>query len=124
MAISTWTHICCCALVIFSKLPATLALPSTIPAATYRAYDYGIDRSFLAKRQSQSNSTYAITGVHTGDGVNGSLPIRQEVRELEENADLWTLYILGLDMMQGTDQSDLMSWYQIAGWSIRIWPYP
>lgn len=120
MVISAWTYTSFCALAIFSKLPQALTLPSTIPAANYQAYDYGMDRSLLAKRQYQSYATYAITGVHTGSGVNGSLPLRQEVRELEENTDLWTLYILGLDMMQGTDQNDLLSWYQIAGWYIYI----
>ena len=34
---------------------------------------------------------------------------------MEKDTDLWTLYILGLNMMQYTDQSELLSYYQIAG---------
>ncbi|ERS97997.1 hypothetical protein HMPREF1624_06170 [Sporothrix schenckii ATCC 58251] len=34
---------------------------------------------------------------------------------MEKNTDIWTLYILGLNMMQYVDQSHLLSYYQIAG---------
>ncbi|CAK7220176.1 hypothetical protein SBRCBS47491_004101 [Sporothrix bragantina] len=43
------------------------------------------------------------------------MPPRQEIRQMEKDTDLWTLYILGLNMMQYTDQSELLSYYQIAG---------
>ncbi|CAK7270823.1 hypothetical protein SEPCBS57363_004302 [Sporothrix epigloea] len=43
------------------------------------------------------------------------MPPRQEIRRMENDTDLWTLYILGLNMMQYTDQSNLLSYYQIAG---------
>ena len=93
-----------------------LPLPTLAPPASqqpYPSYDYGADPPRLPKRQ--SSEFFPITGVHTGSGVNGSLPLRIEVRELEKDPVAWTLYILGLDMLQYTPQSELLSWYQIAG---------
>ncbi|KAL5320201.1 hypothetical protein ACEPPN_011002 [Leptodophora sp. 'Broadleaf-Isolate-01'] len=76
----------------------------------YPSYDYGADPPRLPRRQ---NSEY--TGVHTGSGVNGSPPLRIEIRDLQKDPIAWNLYILGLDMLQYTPQSDMLSWYQIAG---------
>ncbi|PVH75831.1 Di-copper centre-containing protein [Cadophora sp. DSE1049] len=90
--------------------------PSTAPPSSqqpYPSYDYGADPPRLPKRQ--SSEFFPITGVHTGSGVNGSVPLRIEVRELEKDPVAWTLYILGLDMLQYTPQSDSLSWYEIAG---------
>ncbi|KAL2060390.1 hypothetical protein VTL71DRAFT_9785 [Oculimacula yallundae] len=79
----------------------------------YPSYDYGADPPRLPKRQ--NTEFFPITGVHTGTGANGSLPLRIEVRDLQKDPVSWTLYILGLDMLQYTPQSDTLSWYQIAG---------
>jgi hypothetical protein len=76
-------------------------------------YDYGIDRSKIIKRQ--SSTPYVTTGIQTGSGPNGSTPLRLEVRELELDPTSWTLYILGLDILQYTSQTEILSWYQIAG---------
>lgn len=91
----------------------TLLFRTTLAHSTYPSYDYGIDRSTIVKRQ--SSSTYATTGVHTGTGPNGSTPLRLEIRDLEKDPITWTLYILGLDMLQFTPQTQMLSWYQIAG---------
>src|ERR1700710_1597326 len=80
-----------------------------VPIIRGAQYDYGLDRSALVKRQ---DSTLPLTGVHNPDG---SLGLRREIRDLETDDIAWNLYILGLDMMQYTDQSDAESWYQIAG---------
>ncbi|KAE9382243.1 Di-copper centre-containing protein [Stipitochalara longipes BDJ] len=88
---------------------------SSVDAHPFSAYDYGgIDRSTILKRQSPS-SPYVVTGVHTGTGPSGSTPLRLEVRELEQDSITWTLYILGLDMLQYTNQTEMLSWYQITG---------
>jgi tyrosinase len=83
--------------------------------AQYSSYDYGpLGKTLLARQTTPS--PIVTTGVHTGTGVNGSLPLRIEVRELEQNQNLWTLYILGLDfMMRNTSEADMLSWYQISG---------
>jgi len=79
----------------------------------FPSYNYGIDRSKLFKRQYPG--PYVTAGIKTGSGPNGSKPLRLEVRELEKDPMTWTLYLLGMDMMQYTDQSELLSWYQVTG---------
>lgn len=83
-------------------------------------YDYGFDvHGHLAKRRhgpfgiARRDAPFVVTGI--AGHRNGTLPARQEVRQLEKNTDLWTLFILGLNMMQYTDQSHVLSYYQIAG---------
>ncbi|KAI9767433.1 MAG: hypothetical protein M1840_005662 [Geoglossum simile] len=60
-------------------------------------------------------SAFAITGVQSGRGPNGSVPLRLEIRELQRNPDLWNLYILGLERLQSVDQKELLSYYQLSG---------
>ncbi|KAI9708383.1 MAG: hypothetical protein M1820_004087 [Bogoriella megaspora] len=59
----------------------------------------------------QQPSTIPITGASSGNGVQPRL----EIRQLQQNADQWNLYMLGLQRMQQANQSDPLSWYQIAG---------
>lgn len=63
--------------------------------------------STLRRRQDQ---TVAITGINTF-GVQPRL----EIRQLQQDADQWNIFLLGLDRFQKSDQSDLVSYYQIAG---------
>ncbi|KAK6610608.1 hypothetical protein H4I96_02206 [Botrytis cinerea] len=76
-----------------------------------RGYDYGVDIGAILKRDVTPIPT---TGV-SFNSSNSSIPVRQEIRDLQKNADLWELYILGVSMMQTINQSDIRSWYQIAG---------
>jgi tyrosinase len=85
---------------------------SSIPDSLHQRYDYGIDKHSLIKRSTEHTVTI---GIHVGNGPGESLPQRLEVRELEKDKLMWTLYILGLDMLQWTPQSDKLSWYQIMG---------
>ena len=93
-------------------LRLTRAITSN-PNQKHSSYNYGGDRSTILKRQ--SSNFYAINGIQSGSGPNGSLPLRLEIRELEQESTMWTLYILGLDMLQYTNQTEMLSWYQIAG---------
>jgi hypothetical protein len=93
-------------------LRLTRAIPSN-PNQKPSSYNYSVDRSTILKRQ--SSNFYAINGIRSGSGPNGSLPLRLEIRELEQDSTTWTLYILGLDMLQYTNQTEMLSWYQIAG---------
>ena len=63
----------------------------------------------------QGGATFAITGVQTGLGPDGSPPERLEIRTLRENNAQWNLYLLGLNKLQSTDQSERTSYYQMAG---------
>ncbi|ORY14554.1 hypothetical protein BCR34DRAFT_599107 [Clohesyomyces aquaticus] len=56
-----------------------------------------------------------VTGVG-GRDKSGHVPVRREIRDLQTNfPDQWNVYILGLRSFQLTDQSDPVSFYQIAG---------
>jgi len=83
------------------------------PPSPFGPYDYGIDRNTILKRQ--SSNSLAVNGVHTRTGPNGSLPLRLEIRDLEKDNNTWTLYLLGLDMLQSKNQTEMLSWYSLAG---------
>jgi tyrosinase len=52
--------------------------------------------------------------------VDGQPQLRQEIRDLQKDDDLWNLYILALSWMQYTPQDSPFSWYQIAGrWPLK-----
>ncbi|KAL3419107.1 tyrosinase precursor [Phlyctema vagabunda] len=76
--------------------------------ASAASYDYGIDTHSLVPRQAISN--IIITGA-----LPSSNGVRREIRDLEKDNTTWTLYLLAMDMMQYTNQSDMQSWYQLAG---------
>lgn len=61
-------------------------------------------------------------GVGGSPGPNGSVPLRREVRDLQAHfPDQWNLYLLGLEALQGIDENNLTSYYQLAG--IHGMPY-
>jgi tyrosinase len=86
-------------------------LVNTLAVAQYSGYDYGFDVHQLVKRQIGRRSDLVVNGTTPDDGIR----IRQEIRELEKDQDLWTLYILALSMLQFTDQSYPLSYYSLAG---------
>lgn len=109
--------------VLFSLCSLLLNTPYAVAAPTSSRfedgrpphYDYGeINISLPEKRQS-SDIPYITTGVTNNLPTDGSMPLRLEIRELQKNTEQWNLYILALDMLQYTDQSELLSWYEIAG---------
>jgi tyrosinase len=70
----------------------------------------------LEKRQFFNASGRIITtGPSGGVGADGILPVRKEVRELAREERAWSLYLLAMERMMVADQSDPLSWYQIAG---------
>jgi tyrosinase len=100
-----------------------ICLTQTLVHAQYTAYDYGFDvkarvkRSQLDRRAALvvQDKAAAATAAAAGDV---EVLVRQEIRQLEQDTDLWTLYILGLSMMQFTDQASPTSYYGLAGlWS-------
>lgn len=50
----------------------------------------------------------------TGINEFGIQP-RLEIRQLEQDADQWNIYLLGLVRFYATNQTDKLSYYQIAG---------
>jgi tyrosinase len=47
--------------------------------------------------------------------ADGSVPLRLELRTLQQNADQWNLYLLGLDAFKKTDETSDLSYYGICG---------
>lgn len=68
------------------------------------------NRANLRKRAS-----FAITGVQTGRQANGVAPPRLEIRKLRQNNAQWNLYLLALNDFYNKTQTDLTSYYQVAG---------
>ncbi|KAJ4414265.1 hypothetical protein N0V82_008047 [Gnomoniopsis sp. IMI 355080] len=77
------------------------------------SYNYGFDVIKGLKNKRQSGGFIVTTGMPLN--ADGSAPVRREIRDLQQDTDRWALYILALDMMQYTDQSDQSSWYAITG---------
>ena len=63
-----------------------------------------------ATMRTRQDQTVAITGINTF-GVQPRL----EIRQLQQNIDQWNIFLLGMLRFQQTDQSDQISYYQIAG---------
>ncbi|KAK4181554.1 hypothetical protein QBC36DRAFT_174782 [Triangularia setosa] len=78
------------------------------------AYNYGFDVHRRVKRQFAQPSTMVVRGDAGRQG--GDVQVRREIRELEQDHEAWTLYLLGMSMMQFTDQGSPTSWYGITGW--------
>jgi hypothetical protein len=45
----------------------------------------------------------------------GSVPLRIEIRQLQQNADQWNLYLLGLDAFKKMDEKSDLSYYGVCG---------
>ena len=66
----------------------------------------------LNRRQSSANSSghTVVTGIQ-GTGTQ----VRLEIRQLEKNADQWNIYLLGMNRFMRSNQSEKLSYYQVAG---------
>lgn len=93
-------------LALLSELCATV-IGSQLPLRKHEVEDASSLMSNIGRRQ---EPTVAITGIQT----YGVQP-RLEIRQLEARPDQWNIFLLGLRRFQQTDQSNLTSYYQIAG---------
>ncbi|KAL2158078.1 hypothetical protein VTH06DRAFT_4888 [Thermothelomyces fergusii] len=85
-------------------------LASTLVSDQHSSYDYGFDVEKRVRRLLGQGSVVAVQ-----DKTGSEIQVRQEVRQLEQDHDLWTLYILGLSMLQSTSQGSPVSYYGLAG---------
>ncbi|KAK0618206.1 hypothetical protein B0T17DRAFT_509756 [Bombardia bombarda] len=76
--------------------------------AQYTPYDYRFDVNQKVKRQ--VGQPFIVRGAGSG-----AVQLRQEIRQLQQDTDQWTLYILGLSLLQFTDQTSPTSWYGLTG---------
>jgi tyrosinase len=103
-----------------SLLLTLLCFANTLVVAQYSAYNYGFNVKKRVKRQLDRRSTMIVQ-----ERTGGDIQVRQEIRQVEKDQDLWTLYILGLSMLQYTDQASPMSYYGLAGmWFFRYCTWP
>ncbi|KAK4128712.1 Di-copper centre-containing protein [Parathielavia appendiculata] len=86
------------------------SLANVFAISQYAPYDYGFDISRRVKREVARRSELVLQPKTSSD-----LVVRQEIRQLEQDKDVWTLYILGLSMLQFTDQASPASYYGLAG---------
>ncbi|KAK2002831.1 Di-copper centre-containing protein [Colletotrichum falcatum] len=88
-----------------------LVVATMVLASPYSpTYDYGFDARNLIKRQAEQPIIVAKL-----PSVNGTVPVRQEIRQMKQNPFKWNLFLLASSMLQYTDQDEELSWYQIAG---------
>lgn len=72
--------------------------------------DFLQHRQPLIQDRQSANGFVATTGV-TDTGVQPRL----EIRDLEKNTDMLNIFLLGLQRFMQTNQSEKLSYYQIAG---------
>lgn len=63
--------------------------------------------SFQARQA--PGSYYPITG------PSGGIHPRLEIRQLQQTGEMWNLFLLALQEFQAIDQTEIDSYYQIAG---------
>lgn len=80
--------------------------------ATAQPYNYGADIQSLTRRQDASDR---VVIKPLPIILNGTMPLRYEIREMKADRYKWDLFILALSILQYTSQDDPRSWYQIAG---------
>lgn len=60
--------------------------------------------------------SYRITGCTSGiNAQTGERPFRRDLRSFQTSGPAWDLYIQALQMFQGANQADLLSWYSVSG---------
>ncbi|KAI0842135.1 Di-copper centre-containing protein [Hypoxylon sp. FL0890] len=74
-------------------------------------YDYGFNADLRLRKRGPTQSRI-VTG---SPRLDGQIPLRPDIRDLQKDEDRWNLYILALNYMQFTDQDSPFSWYQITG---------
>lgn len=90
--------------VIFSLLELVAVSASPLVQDTYSNSEAS---HVLQSRQEQFY--FSVTG------VGGPPQMRLEIRTMEQNPDLFNLFLLGLERFQATDQNNMLSYYQVAG---------
>lgn len=59
---------------------------------------------------------YGITGLSGGvNTATGERPVRRDLRDLQSSGAAFDLYVQALAQFQADDQSDLVSYYEVAG---------
>lgn len=103
------------AFVTLFNLTSAVAVPPLLKHQIEELGSPGDDaEQVLSRRQTSTNSSsYTIV---TGIQGIGTQP-RLEIRQLEKNVDQWNIYLLGMNRFMRSNQSEKLSYYQVAGMS-------
>ena len=68
----------------------------------------------------KGHNYYAITGTHSGivtsqNGTPAPRPARQNIVNMQNNIPMFSLFMQAMIAMQSTNESDPLSWFQVAG---------
>lgn len=80
--------------------------------AVAQSYDFGTDLNVLTRRQ--DIDAPIIVG-RLPLAPNGTVPLRREIRQLRADRYHWDLFILAMSILHYVEETDPMSWYQLAG---------
>lgn len=69
-----------------------------------------VGASCPAVQKTDESSYFSVVGVQ-GTGVHP----RQELRELEKDTEMWNLFLQAFARFQAMDQTDKVSYFQVAG---------
>lgn len=95
----------------FLQIVTAATLPNILKHHVEEIDDHDTAEHVLNRRQSTNAS-----GVTVVTGITGTSPQpRLEIRQLEKNADQWNIYLLGLTRYMRTNETEKLSYYQIAG---------
>ena len=81
-----------------------------------------VSGQYVTGKLTSSTSSIAVNGTQGGvDEVSGFRPFRFEISSFQSMGPAWDLYILSLQEFMQKNQSDPLSYYQIAGmWASLI----
>lgn len=98
-----------------------LAAPAAVPLLNHQIEEFTRHDDAvhpLNRRQSTNSSGQSTnaSGFTIVTGIQNTSPQpRLEIRQLEKNADQWNIYLLGMRRFMRTNQTEKLSYYQIAG---------
>lgn len=102
------------AALVLLRLVAAVAVPPLLNHQIEELTRRDDGEPLLERRQNTNSSGFTVV-----TGIHGTSPQpRLEIRELQKNADQWNIYLLGMNRFMRTNESEKLSYYQIAGESL------
>lgn len=99
------------AAIVFLRFATAAAVPPLLNHQIEELTRHDDGEQLLNRRQNTNSSGFTVV-----TGIQGTSPQpRLEIRELQKNADQWNIYLLGMNRFMRTNESEKLSYYQIAG---------
>lgn len=104
------------AALVLLRLAVAIAVPPLLNHQIEELTRRDDGEPLLERRQNTNSSGFTVV-----TGIQGTSPQpRLEIRELQKNADQWNIYLLGMNRFMRTNESEKLSYYQIAGESLFL----